>query len=176
MEEAGRRADAYRVNQLFAQRHSAFHWYAGFDEAYNVGKFGLETADEVYAIAEDWLQRKGREDDWFLHVHMWDPHTPYRAPASLGEPFADSPLPTWYTEEVRANHWQSCGPHSARENYGFAPNKAMQSVYPRQPQETPDMLAARKMFDGYDCGVLVADDYVGRILNLWLISALMMRL
>ena len=61
----------------FAQRHSAFHWYAGFDEAYNVGKFGLESADEVYAIAEDWLQRKGREDDWFLHVHMWDPHTPY---------------------------------------------------------------------------------------------------
>ena len=57
----------------FAQRHSAFHWYAGFDEAYNVGKFGLETADEVYAIAEDWLQRKGKEDDWFLHVHMWDP-------------------------------------------------------------------------------------------------------
>ena len=42
----------------------------------------------------------------------------------------------------------------------------MQAVYPRQPQETPDMLAARKMFDGYDCGVLVADDYVGRILNL----------
>ena len=150
----------------FAQRHSAFHWYAGFDEAYNVGKFGLESADEVYAIAEDWLQRKGREDDWFLHVHMWDPHTPYRAPASLGEPFAESPLPAWYTEDVRAGHWQSCGPHSARENYGFAPNKAMQAVYPRQPQETPDMLAARKMFDGYDCGVLVADDYVGRILNL----------
>ena len=112
----------------FAQRHSAFHWYAGFDEAYNVGKFGLESADEVYAIAEDWLQRKGREDDWFLHVHMWDPHTPYRAPAGLGEPFADSPLPAWYTEDVRASHWQSCGPHSARENYGFSPDKAMQAV------------------------------------------------
>lgn len=27
------------------------------------------------------------------------------------------------------------------------------------------MLAVRKMFDGYDTGVLVADDYVGRILN-----------
>ena len=40
----------------------------------------------------------------------------------------------------------------------------MQAVYPRQPQETPDM-AARKMFDGYDCGVLVADDGV-MILNL----------
>jgi arylsulfatase A-like enzyme len=97
---------------------------------------------------------------------MWDPHTPYRAPADLGEPFADSPLPAWYTEDVRAQHWQSCGPHSARENYGYAPNKAMQAVYPRQPQETPDMAAARKMFDGYDTGVFVADDYVGRILNL----------
>ena len=36
----------------FAQRHSAFHWSAVFDESFNVGKFGLETADEVYAIAE----------------------------------------------------------------------------------------------------------------------------
>ena len=66
------------VDPHCAQRHSAFHWYAGFDEAYNVGKFGLESADEVYAIAEDWLhvrqrrrgRRKGRDaerlDDWFL--------------------------------------------------------------------------------------------------------------
>ena len=98
----------------FAQRHSAFHWYAGFDEAYNVGKFGLETADEVYAIAEDWLTRNGSKDNWFLHVHMWDPHTPYRAPKEFGEPFADEPLPDWYTEEVReralARLWPAFGP------------------------------------------------------------------
>jgi hypothetical protein len=54
----------------FAQRHSAYHWYAGIDEGYNVGKFGLETADEVYAIASDWLTRTGRSDDWYLHVHL----------------------------------------------------------------------------------------------------------
>ena len=92
----------------FAQRHSAFHWYAGFDEAYNVGKYGLETADEVYALARDWLQRHAKQDHWFLHVHMWDPHTPYRAPISFGEPFAEEPLPAWYTQEVRAEHWQQC--------------------------------------------------------------------
>ncbi|HET7334542.1 MAG TPA: sulfatase, partial [Rhizomicrobium sp.] len=79
----------------FAQRHSAFHWYAGFDEAYNVGKYGIETADEVYAIASDWLNRNGAKDNWFLHVHMWDPHTPYRAAPSYGEPFAADPLPEW---------------------------------------------------------------------------------
>ena len=160
--------DAMRMVSVssFAQRHSAFHWYAGFDEAYNVGKFGLETADEVHAIAADWLQRNGREENWFLHVHMWDPHTPYRAPSEMGEPFADDALPAWYTEEVRQQHWALCGPHSARECYGFAPNPQMSQRFPRQPQEAADMAGARKMFDGYDCGVLMADDYVGRLLNL----------
>ena len=150
----------------FAQRHSAFHWYAGFDEAYNVGKYGLETADEVYALARDWLQRHAKQDHWFLHVHMWDPHTPYRTPISFGEPFVEEPLPAWYTQEVRAKHWQQCGPHSARESYGFTPNPKMAAIFPRQPQEIPDMAAARQMFDGYDCGVLMADKYVGQLMNL----------
>ncbi|MCB1685651.1 MAG: sulfatase, partial [Pseudomonadales bacterium] len=150
----------------FAQRHSAFHWYAGFDEAYNVGKYGLETADEVFAIASDWLQREGGRDNWFLHVHMWDPHTPYRAPASYGDPFTDDPLPEWLTEQVRQTHWAGCGPHSSRECNGFAPKQKLRARFPRQPQEAPDMAAVRQMFDGYDTGVLMADDYVGRILNL----------
>ncbi|AJG23534.1 sulfatase [Cupriavidus basilensis] len=148
----------------FAHRHSAFHWYTGFDETYNVGKFGRETADEVHALASDWLARHGKEDNWFLHVHMWDPHTPYRAAPEYGEPFADDPLPAWLTQEVRAEHWQGCGPHSAQESTGFAPNEAARAWYPRQPQSIPDMAAVRAMFDGYDTGVLVADEYVGKLL------------
>ncbi|MDA0790901.1 MAG: sulfatase [Proteobacteria bacterium] len=150
----------------FAQRHSAFHWYAGFDEAQRVpGAFGLETADEVYALANQWLGQNGETDNWFLHVHLWDPHTPYRAAASYGEPFADYDLPAWLTEAVRAAHWRGAGPHSAQECYGFAPNAAVSERFPRQPQQIPDMAAVRKMFDGYDTGVLVADEYVGRLLN-----------
>lgn len=150
----------------FAQRHSAFHWYAGLDEAYNVGKYGLETADEVYAIASDWLQRNGRNDDWYLHVHMWDPHTPYRAPADYGDPFADEPVPAWLTEAIRAEHWAGCGPHSAQEANGFAPRDKLRGIFPRQPQDVPDSRAVRQMFDGYDTGVLMSDDYTGRLLNL----------
>ncbi len=150
----------------FAQRHSAFHWYAGFDESQQVpGSFGQETADEVYQLAGDWLTRNGQTDNWFLHVHMWDPHTPYRSPASIGDPFAGEPLPTWLTEEVRAAHWQQCGPHSAQECNGFAPRPEARSTLPRQPQQIPDMDAVRMMFDGYDTGVLFADEYVGRLLN-----------
>lgn len=150
----------------FAHRHSAFHWCAGFDEFYNVGKYGMETADEVYALTADWLRRRGREDGWFLHVHMWDPHTPYRAAAAYGRPFEDAPIPAWLTEEVRARHWRGCGPHSAQEGRGFAPNEYDRAHYPRQPQEIRDMAAVRAMFDGYDTGVLVADEYTGRLLEL----------
>ena len=150
----------------FAQRHSAFHWYAGFDEAQRVpGAFGLETADEVWALAESWLARNGDEDNWFLHVHVWDPHTPYRAPASFGDPFAEEPLPAWLTEEVRARDCERCGPHSAQECTGFKPNPVQQERWPRQPQQIQDMAAVRQMFDGYDTGVLYADHYVGRLLN-----------
>ncbi|HTW36980.1 MAG TPA: sulfatase [Steroidobacteraceae bacterium] len=150
----------------FAHRHSAFHWHAGFDESYNVGKYGMETADEVHAVAADWLRRRGREDNWFLHVHLWDPHTPYRTASAYGEPFRQLPFPAWLTEEVRARHWRGCGPHSAREGRGFAPNEYDRVHYPRQPQEMFDMAAVRAMFDGYDTGVRFADEYTGRLLEL----------
>jgi arylsulfatase A-like enzyme len=149
----------------FAQRHSAFHWYAGFDEAYNVGQYGLEIADDVHAIASDWLARNGSADNWFLHVHMWDPHTPYRAPARYGEPFAHSPLPAWLTDDTRREHWHGCGPHSAQESNGYAPNPTTALRFPRQPQQVPDLAGVRQMFDGYDTGVLVADDFTGRLLH-----------
>ena len=149
----------------FAQRHSAFHWYAGFSEAYDVGKFGFENGDEVHAIASDWLNRRGRQDNWFLHVHMWDPHTPYRAPASYGNPFAAEAPPAWLDETVRAQHWARPGPHSAQEVIGFAGNEAWARHFPRQPQQIDSAAAVKHMFDGYDTGVRYADDFVGRLLN-----------
>jgi choline-sulfatase len=148
----------------FPTRHSSYHWLAGFRESYDVGKGGLETADEVNAIASDWLSRHGSDDSWFLHVHYWDPHTPYRTPDSLGNPFADTPLPEWLTEEVRAEHWKGYGPHSAREAFGFSVDENMKRYFPKQPLACPDMEAVRGVIDGYDCGVLYADEYVGRLL------------
>ncbi len=62
-----------------------------------------------------------RTRDWMLHVHLWDPHTPYNVPPEYGDPFADAPVPSWYTDEVRQQHWDLPGPHSAQEPFGFAP-------------------------------------------------------
>ena len=149
----------------FAERHSAYHWCAGFSEVHNLGTMGLETADQVVAVALDWLERNGRDDSWFLHVHLWDPHTPYRAPESFGDPFASDPPPAWLTEEVRAAHWEQPGPHSARELLGFTPNGMWGSAFPRQPREASDLDQVRRMFDGYDTGVRYADEHIGRMLH-----------
>ena len=70
-------------------------------------------------MAQEWLVRNGGEDDWFLHVHLWDPRTPYGTPASFGDPFDGQPIPEWLTEDVRAAHWLLPGPHSAQELAGF---------------------------------------------------------
>ncbi|HWB53525.1 MAG TPA: sulfatase [Tepidisphaeraceae bacterium] len=151
----------------FGERHSAWHWYAGFSEIHNPGKFGGETADMVGPMALDWLSNNGKKDNWFLHVNFWDPHTPYRTPDNYGDPFKNDPLPKWLTEEVRARHWSECGPHSAREVFGFEggiPDWAAE-YKKRQPGEIDTMDKVRQMFDGYDTGVKFADDYIGRLLN-----------
>ncbi len=148
----------------FAERHSAFHWYAGFNEVLNLGTGGLETADQVGAAAIDWLRRRGRDGDWLLHVHLWDPHTPYRTPEGYGEPFGGQPARTWIDESVIAAHRRLSGPHSAQEVTGWGPSPA-RAAYPRQPQEIVTGRDVEVMIDGYDIGVHFADHHVGTILD-----------
>jgi choline-sulfatase len=149
----------------FGERHSAWWWYAGFNEIHNTGKGGMERADEIAPVANHWLKRHAHEDNWFLHVNLWDPHTPYRSPRDYIRRLADTPLPAWYTEQVRQLHLRSCGPHSAQEVCGFSEIPSWRKDYPDQPQSIDSLGAARAMFDGYDAGVLYADEHIGRILN-----------
>src|SRR6185436_16052921 len=147
----------------FGERHSAWHWYAGFNEIYNTGKGGIERADEIFPVAEQWLKRNAKAEKWFLHVNFWDPHTPYRTPEAWGNPFKDQPLPAWLTETVRKEHWAGAGPHSAREICGY--NDPENPTWPQQPVRADSMDEVRRMFDGYDRGVRYADEHVGKLLN-----------
>lgn len=154
----------------FGDRHSAFHWYAGFTEIYNTGGRGIERADEIAPVALDWIKQNGRDDNWFLHVNMWDPHSGFRTPMSFGEPFANDPLPAWLTDEVRQEHWQGIGAHSAQEIGGWTEKPYTDPAwgydsYPRQPWQAKTMKEVRMMFDGYDTGVLFADLHLGYIFN-----------
>lgn len=149
----------------FPFRHSASWWNHGFMEAMNLMRgMGGERADQVLPGALDWLDRRGRADDWFLHVHLWDPHTPYNTPDDYGNPFASDPIPAWHTEEVRERNWGLPGPHSAQEPWGFTPDE-WGSPPPRQPWNAASMDDVKRIFDGYDVGIRYADDAVGALVN-----------
>lgn len=159
-----RRASFYTVTvSPFGERHAAWEWYAGYREIYNPGKGGVERADEVVPSAIDWVERNGQEDDWFLHVNVWDPHTPYRTPMAYGNRFEDDPLPAWMTEEMRQKAWDSFGPHSAQEPGGY--DVQPQDEYPRVPVQLDSMEAVKQWIDGYDMGIWYADLWVGKLMD-----------
>ena len=151
----------------FPFRHSASWWNHGVMESMNLMRgLGGERADQVLPPgALDWLDRRGAADNWFLHVHLWDPHTPYNTPAEYGNPFEGDPIPAWHTEQVREHNWSLAGPHSAQEPWGFKPDEWWDTPPPRQPWNANSADAAKQIFDGYDVGIRYADDAVGTLLN-----------
>lgn len=159
------RASGYRTASVspFAERHSAWWFNAGFAEQIDPGKRGMESAEEVTPHVLDWLSRNAESDHWLLHLNYWDPHTPYRAPASFGNPFADEPLPAWMTEEIIAEHNALPGGHGSREVNMWDDQTNVR--WPRHPGEVRDLAGFRKLIDGYDCGIRYLDDHIGRILS-----------
>lgn len=147
----------------FAERHSSWTFYAGFSEMHNTGKGGMESAEEVTPTALKWIEHNASEDNWFLQLNYWDPHTPYRAPADFGNPFDAEPLPEWLTQEVLDRQRQMVGPHKPREVNMY--NANTNPKYPRFPGELRDMDDVRMMIDGYDCGIRYMDDHIGRIFD-----------
>lgn len=149
----------------FAERHSAWWFNSGFNECYNVGLRGGESAEQVTPHVLDWLQRNGKTDNWMLHIHYWDPHTPYRAPASFGNPFENEPLPdNWITPETFQEHRQHIGPHGANEINMWNDDTCKQ--WPRHPGKLETPADVRRFIDMYDCGVRYTDDNIGQILSL----------
>ena len=148
----------------FAERHAAWHWYAGYNEVMNTGLEGMDRADEVTPVALDWIRRRGKEDRWFLHVNYWDPHIPYRTPDAYGNPFENDPLPEWMTEEVWRWGWDGFGPHSPQEPHGYG-GETYFLGYPNFPTSIDSMDAVRTWFDGYDIGIHYMDHHVGMLLS-----------
>lgn len=147
----------------FAERHSSYWFLSGLNEMHNTGKGGMESAEEVMPVVMDWLRLNGGRDNWMLHVNLWDAHTPYRAPADFGNPFAEQPYPGWITETEFEAHLRHVGPHGAREigMYDDFDNPC----FPRQPGSIKRREDLRRLFDGYDCGISYLDRAVGKIID-----------
>ncbi|MCL2059753.1 MAG: sulfatase [Oscillospiraceae bacterium] len=188
-----RKAGMYTASiSTFPERHSSYWFSAGFHEMHNVGKGGMESGELVLPVALDWLERCGRRygaggsgvstgsavstgssvstrnaagsgGGWFLHLHLWDPHTPYRAPAEFGNPFENVPLGNWIDDAALRLHLAHVGPHSINEINMY--NSDESDEYPRHPGSAKDMVGVKRLFDGYDCGVRYADELIGKVFD-----------
>lgn len=148
----------------FASRHSSWYFYCGFNEIHDTGKYGDENADEILPVALEWLEKNGTKDNWYLHINLWDPHTPYRTPEDFENPFKDDPIPDWITEEVLEEHKKMAGPHCAQEigmYSDYIPPK-----FPKQPGRLDTLEDVKKLYDGYDSGIRYADEHIGKIIEL----------
>ena len=141
----------------FGQRHAARQFYCGFNEILNTGKGGMESAEDVTPVVDEWFDRNLDKDNWFLHLNYWDPHTPYRTPAEFENPFKEDPIPDWLTEEVFQNQLKNkIGPHSPHEINMY--NDVEKDLFPDYPGSLKSMEDVKKMIDGYDMGVKYVDD------------------
>jgi arylsulfatase A-like enzyme len=146
----------------FAERHSAWWFYHGWLEMHNTGKGGMEIAPEVVPAALRWLDQHAKEDNWFLHVNVWDPHTPYRTPLDFGDPFKGQPFDPWLTDERIQEHFKSYGSHSAQDLADIGPCDP--SRWPRLPRQITCLDDFATWINGYDTGIRYADDHLGMLL------------
>jgi len=158
LREAGHRT---ALISPFPQRHGTWHTVDGFEEWIDTGGNGQERAEVVAPHAEDWLADHAAEEDWYLHVNFWDPHTPYDTPMEYGNPFAEDPAPEFPDEETIQQQYDSYGPHSAHEPHAWGGGSDLE----RTPQEIGSREELRQWIDGYDVGVRYMDDHIGGLLD-----------
>lgn len=147
----------------FGQRHAAWHFYAGFNEIHNTGQGGMESAEVVQPVVNEWMADNASKDNWYLHINYWDPHTPYRTPEDFENPFKNDPLPAWLTDEVIERNNKRVGPHGAHEINMY--NGDEQPEFPKHPGKANTRESLRKVIDGYDMGVRYVDDQIAKIVS-----------
>ncbi|SNZ17034.1 Arylsulfatase A [Natronoarchaeum philippinense] len=150
----------------FPQRHAAWHVLDGFDEWHDTGGNGTERAEVVYPYAEEWLEDNADDEDWYLHVNFWDPHTDYDTPEEFGNPFEDEPAPAWPDEETIQEQRESYGPHSAQDLHHDYMTGGEIPELPRTPDEITSREDYKQWIDGYDVGIRYMDEYIGKLLDL----------
>lgn len=161
-----RKAGMHTVSfSTFAERHSSWWFNAGFNECFNVGFRGGESAELVTPHVLDWIERNGEQDNWFMHVHFWDPHTPYRTPEDFGNPFENESLPDdWITQEIFDEHLLHIGPHGANEIGMWDDSSPPQC--PKHPGKLRNLKDVKNFIDQYDCGIKYTDDNIKLIIDL----------
>ncbi len=144
----------------FADRHNAWWFTAGFEEFHTpVRSKGRETAAPIAEPALRWLEENAESDNWFLDVHFWDVHTPYRVPDEWIRRFSDHPMPPFPSQEAIERHKEIYGPHTARQLHVWAERP------PHQPATLETVDDVGLLIDAADGSLAYVDWWVGRIIE-----------
>lgn len=144
----------------FADRHDAFWFMAGWNEVHtHTVKKGDEDANEVMDAVIPWVKEHGQEDNYFLHLQLWDPHRQYTMPSEYVEIFKNDPPPSWPDELSIEKHQDSYAPYGA---YMLFPG-ANKSPFPYLPDRIRNRADFKRFVDGYDGAVRFMDDQLGRL-------------
>jgi arylsulfatase A-like enzyme len=150
----------------FAERHLAYWFLGNFRESLKptLSMGNDEDAADVNEAAISWIRRHAHEDNWFLHVNYWDPHTDYVEPREWVERAGEAgPPPGWPDEDAIASHREVYGARSALDLHGVTGERSP------TPDTMPDAIESRadfvKLVDGYDGEILYWDHHFGRFLG-----------
>lgn len=150
----------------FAERHLAYWFYGNFRETIRPSTSLGQTEDarDVNAAAFDWLDRHGEQDDWFLHLNYWEPHTQYIEPQEWIDRAAESgPAPQWLDEDSIAEHGNIYGPHTAKDlNYLEGGTTLRAAAFPQSIESRADF---ERLVNGYDGEICYWDYHFGQLLN-----------
>ena len=151
----------------FADRHLAGWFHFGFREfILDSLKGGNEDADEVNAVALPWLTRHAAEDNWFLHLNYWDPHTLYTEPTSYMKEMATYSAPAWPDEATIGVQQQLVGIRTPRSLWALHPHEGFgKSRVPTMPDQIADRQDFELLISGYDGAIRYLDEHLAAVLE-----------
>lgn len=151
----------------FSKRHLAYHFGASFRESIQPGQgaTGREDVRQVTDYATDWLGRHADEDDWFLHVNFWGPHTRYREVEEWVEQVRGSgPAYPWPDQNALDEQEGMTGARTT-DLFGEHDSSGVGEEFWSMPDGLDTREEVEHVFDGYDGGIRKTDDQIRALLD-----------
>lgn len=125
-------------------------WFAyAFDERFDPNPFRkcqMDSAEDVNKIALPWLEQN-KDQDFFLHIHYWEPHTPYDLPKEKHEAFLKNKPWNYPTKKMKEDHVKNFYAQGA-SRFGIDTVKGLE-----------------EFMNTYDAQIFEADLHLGRVIQ-----------
>lgn len=145
----------------FADRHCAQWFTHGWTEFISPSiKGGTETAEEVNAVALEWLRKNKGRNHYLLHINYWDVHRAYKVHQSWADRFKGTPAPAWPDEKTLQEYASRPGKFTAHGQF-----RNDQSPFALMPGKVTNRAEFEHMMLGYDATIACTDHHIQQVLD-----------